>query len=228
MPICSLILDLDDTLFDCTGLLTDAARLRATHSILQFNAENTADYLCELQAELSDEIGSTEALREIGRRLELSAKVVESATAEYNRDEVEEIHTFPDVPDTLAALAERGYKLSLVTAGRKDRQRAKIQRLGLDDVFSDSLGNLWIHDADADKTGPLHEAADRMGFDPQQVLSVGDKLDADIAVSNRLGMVTARLLHGRQKERSPASPDETPDHTIARISDLLKLLPRLE
>ena len=109
-----------------------------------------------------------------------------------------------------------------------DRQRAKIQRLGLDDVFSDSLGNLWIHDADADKTEPLREAADRMGFDPQQVLSVGDKLDADIAISNRLGMVTARLLHGRQKERSPASPDERPDHTIARISDLLELLPRLE
>lgn len=221
-PIKALIFDLDDTLFDCTGLLTDEARRRAARVLA--TPDHSEAGLFELQVELSDERGSTGALMEIGVRIEASRSAIDSAIAEYNRDEVESIQTFEDVPGTLTTLSNRGYALCLVTAGRPDRQRLKIQRLGLDSTFSDSLGNLWVYDGTNTKSVHLREAADRMGFDPPSVLSVGDKLDADIAVSNRLGMVTARLLHGRQKDRTPASSDETPDHTLHRIADLLGIL----
>jgi len=224
--IAAIIFDLDDTLFDCTGLLTDAARRRAAACLVEkTSGPETAQTLMDLQADLSERLGSTEALFEIGNRLALGKADVEQAVAAYNRDAAEAIHTFPEVPETLTELENRGYRMAVVTAGSTDRQRLKIERLNLATRFSEPDGSLWIHDAEGDKGPLLRAAADRMGFDPPQILSVGDKLDADIAVSNRLGMCTARLLHGRQKDRSPSSSDETPDFTLTRLSDLLLHLP---
>lgn len=227
----SIIFDLDDTLFDCTGQLTRAARRRAAEQIRSAAQENSGsvdvEELILLQEDLADTMGSSAALAEIVKRLELPRSVVARVEAAYNRDDVEAIAPFPDVPHSLGQLDDRGYAMVVVTAGRIDRQRAKVERLGLSERFSESGGTLWIHEAATDKTPALRAAADRMGFDPPEVLSVGDKLDADILVSKRLGMVTARLLHGRQKNRAPASDEETPDLTLTRIADLLDHLPPL-
>ena len=63
-----LIFDLDDTLFDCTGQLTEPARQRAS-SILARDLPNVhPDHLTTLQRDLSTRAGSTAAIRQIGKR----------------------------------------------------------------------------------------------------------------------------------------------------------------
>ncbi len=222
-----VIFDLDDTLFDCTGQLTGPARRRAAEYLGAAVPSLNPDALCRLQADLAPEFGSGGAIREIGRRYSLSPPLIEQALQDYNRDAVESISPFPDAPESLAELRQRGYRLSLVTTGRPDRQRRKVHLLNLTRYFHEDDGTLILHDDRHDplKDASLQRAATGLNLPASRLLSVGDKLDAEIAASNRLGMTTARLRHSRQKDRPPRTPEEHPDYEIDRISDLLHILP---
>ena len=223
----AVIFDLDDTLFDCTAQLTEPARRRAAETLAAAIPDSTASALHRLQAELADRFSSSDAIREIARRHGLSADVVESALSVYNRGEVEAITPFPDTLPTLDELTVRTYRLCLVTTGRPERQRRKIRRLGLRVYFSEEEGTLFFHDDRRvrAKDEALRRAVRRLDLPPGRILSVGDKLNSEISASKRLGMRTARLRFGRQKNQRPRSPVERPDHELNRLSDLLELLP---
>jgi FMN phosphatase YigB (HAD superfamily) len=223
----AVIFDLDDTLFDCTGQLTEPARLRAAEVLAAAIPHSDVHVLRRQQGELAERLSSSDSIREIAGRHGLSVDVAESALSAYNRDEVEDIAPFPDTLVTLDELAIRNYRLCLVTTGRPERQRRKISRLGLCGYFSEGDGTLFFHDDrdDREKDGALRRAARRYDLPPGRILSVGDKLDSEIAASRRLGMRTARLRFGRQKNQRPRTLEERPDHELNRLSDLLELLP---
>ena len=223
----AVIFDLDDTLFDCTGQLTEPARRRAAEILAAAIPDSDVSALQRLQAELADQLSSADSIREIARRHELRADVVESALAAYNRDHVEAIAPFQDTRSTLDELAARHYRLCLVTTGRPERQRRKVDLLGLRGHFNEESGTLIFHDdrKAPEKDEALHRAARCFSLSPCRILSVGDKLNSEIAASKRLGMRTARLCFGRQKNQRPRTPEERPDHELNRLRDLLELLP---
>lgn len=223
----AVIFDLDDTLFDCTGQLTEPARRRAAETLATAIPDSDASALHSIQAKLAGHLSSTDAIREIARRHDLSSNDVESALTAYNRDHVEDITPFPDTLSTLNELAARKYGLCLVTTGRPERQRRKVDRLGLCTHFSEASGTLVFHDDREfpEKDEALQRAALRFNVAPCRILSVGDKLNSEIAASKRLGMRTARLCFGRQRNQRPRTPEERPDHELNRLKDLLVLLP---
>jgi len=222
-----VIFDLDDTLFDCTTQLKGPARLRAAKYLAIKISSRSPDELCELQATLSSKLGSSGAIWEIGHRYNLPTPVIEKALQNYNRDTVESIILFSNTLETLSKLRQRNYQLSLVTTGNPNRQRRKVHLLNLNHYFDEEKGNFIIHDYrdDPHKDTYLHRAAITLNLPTSKILSVGDKLDSEIAASNRLGMATARLRHGSQRNRSPQSPEEVPNYEIDLISDLLDILP---
>lgn len=222
-----VIFDLDDTLFDCTGQLTEPARRRAAETLAGAIPGSDVTALQRLQAELADRLSSADSIREIARRHTLPADEVDSALSAYNRDQVEDIAPFPDALATLAELSARQYRLCLVTTGRPERQRRKVELLGLRGHFSEESGTLILHDDREvpEKDEALHRAARRLSLSPCRILSVGDKLNSEIAASKRLGMRTARLCFGRQRNQRPRTPEERPDHVLNHLSDLLDLLP---
>lgn len=222
-----IIFDLDDTLFDCTGQLTGAARQRAAQVISEERPEYSIASLIQLQETLSQSLGSGGALIEMGQQHNLSPDLITRARAAYNLDMVEDITPFPDTPDTLTQLAQRGYRLTLVTSGRPTRQRRKIERLQLTHFFCEKNGTLVLHDDQktADKTPFIQQAATHLNLPNKVILAVGDKLDAEIASANTLGMTTVRMRHGRQKDRAPQTPQECPNVEISKLSELLTLLP---
>ena len=221
-PVGGVIFDLDDTLFDCTGQLTDPARLRAASLLATHISETTPQDLVDLQIQLSTKISSLDAIREIGRRHDLPNRVVTEALETYNDDHVPEIAPFPDAVDTIEWLIGERITPAIVTTGRKSRQLTKIDRIGLGDVFEEGR-NLWIHEQSIDqpeKTAQLEQATSYLGGPPGEIASIGDKLDSDIRVGNRLGLVTVRILKGRQKDAEPEGALETPDHTITELTEL--------
>ncbi len=222
----AVIFDLDDTLFDCTGQLTEPARRRAAETLSAAIPGSDAPALQRLQAELAGQLSSADSIREIAQRHELPADVVESALSAYNRDQVEDIAPFPDALSTLDELTARQYRLCLVTTGRPERQRRKVDLLGLRGHFSEESGTLILHDdrRAPEKDEALRRAARYFNLSPCRILSVGDKLNSEIAASKRLGMRTARLCFGRQKDKRPGTPEERPDHELNRLKDLLDLL----
>ena len=226
MPVKGILFDLDDTLFDCTGQLTGPARRRAAAIFQNALPHLNLEDLCQDQARLSDILGSSGAIEEIGRCHRLSKALVQQALEAYNRSKVEAITPFPDVPETLTKLHDQGLALALVTTGRPNRQRQKVHLLNLEGYFNEQQGTLILHDERQTplKDDALRQAAQNLNLPFQHLLAVGDKLDSEIAAANRLGLTTVRIRHGRQKNRPPQTQEEHPDHEIDRISDLLTLL----
>lgn len=222
-----IIFDLDDTLFDCTGQLTSTARQRAAKVILAEAPMLNLKSLLQTQETLSQTLGSTGALIQIGQDNGLPTDLIDRARAAYNIDASESISPFPDTHSTLTQLIQRGYQLALVTSGNPARQRRKIKALDLTAYFSPSQNNLLLHNdqLSIDKTPFIQHAANNLNLPYSALLAVGDKLTAEITAANSLGIVTVHFRHGRQKDRIPQTPQEHPDYAIDTLSELLKLLP---
>ena len=221
-----VIFDLDDTLFDCSGQLTEPARQRASALLCSDVANVMPDELTHLQNKLSKQLGSTGAIRQIGVRYSVADAVVESALQSYNRDDVPDILPYPDAIVTLDAILTAGIRVSLVTTGRPTRQLAKIERLGLLRYFEPGR-NVFIHDPASgkpDKGTQMEAAIEASRLTPMETACIGDKLDADIRVGNRLGLTTVRIRKGRQRDAEPSSPEETPDFDVLELNKLPAIL----
>ena len=156
-----IIFDLDDTLFDCTGQLTQPARRRAAQILASAHPELSIETGYQQQVSLSQMQGSSEAIRLLGTRYNIPPSIVERALNAYNPRNVEAITPFPDVLSTLATLVQCSYQLALVTSGNPDRQREKVRLLGLCDYFSEGDNTLILQDdrKSSDKTQSLTQAA---------------------------------------------------------------------
>ena len=225
-PIRGVIFDLDDTLFDCTGQLTEPARRRAASVFSRHTPDATAHDLTALQRELSDRLGSSDAIREIGMRYGLASSVVDEALLTYNRDDVPAIEAYPDAASTLDTLLDQGLILSLVTTGRRSRQFSKVDRLALSGyVVADR--NIFIHEpdeSDARKDKQLKEALASAELLAAETLSVGDKLDSDILIGNQIGLITVRIRKGRQRDVEPTDPAEEPAYDIQDLGELIPII----
>ncbi len=222
-----VIFDLDDTLFDCTGQLTQPARRRAAQILASAHPDLSIETGYRQQVLLSQTHGSSEAIRILGTQYNIPPNIIKKALNAYNPRTVEAITPFPDVLPTLATLVQRGYQIALVTSGNPDRQREKVRLLGLCDYFTEADNTLILHDdqKSSDKQPSLAQAAKALSLPHAQILCIGDKLTDEIATAKTLGMITVHMRHGRQKNRKPQTPIEKPDIQIDRISQLLSLLP---
>ncbi len=119
----------------------------------------------------------------------------------------------------LSELAHRGYRLGVVSEYPVVK---KLVALG--------LGNIpWRAQVDCEQVGTLKpqpevflRGALELGLRPDQVMLVGDRLDADITGAAQIGMPSAWL-----KVRDPGYGGKaSPDFVIQSLADLLGILPR--
>jgi len=92
--------------------------------------------------------------------------------------------------DALGALRElkaAGYKLAVLTNGQQAQQEAKLQAIGLSDMFETCLA---IGTVEALKPDPraFAQLCRILNCDPQEVLFVGDDLDVDVRASLNAGL----------------------------------------
>jgi len=67
-------------------------------------------------------------------------------------------------------------------------------------------------------------ALDRLDVDPGTCLVVGDRLDTDLALGDRLGMTTVLVETGVAGAGDVPDSDVTPDHVVASLADVPALL----
>ena len=223
MPIQAVIFDLDDTLYDCTGLLVEAARLRAAKAMVEAGLPCTPGEAYRKQLELEAQLGPRGRVFErLADLYGLGHDAVRRALDAYNSDEVDDIDLFPDVVPTLHDLRARHIKAFLVTDGVHRRQEAKIRVLGLDGLFD----AIVINDSER---GVLHEECFEQllrdhGLQPDETVCVGDRLHVEIKAANTLGIITCQMLHGRYSALQPRGELEEPDYRIERISQVLDIV----
>ena len=225
MAIKGVIFDLDDTLFDCTGQLVEAARRRAAAALAAATGQTEDAILGRMVA-----LGENPREDVLDKLLdEFPAKgrekLLEEMNRAYNKEEVEQISLFPGVADTLKLLKKK-YTLILVTSGIRKRQERKIEMLGIGKLFD----HMFIHDIEKgeNREALFAEALNQAGLRAEETVSVGDRVFSEIKICNRLGMNTVQMLHGKFKSIQPKSELEEPDYRISTIPEIFKALAYFE
>ncbi|NUN22901.1 MAG: uridine diphosphate-N-acetylglucosamine-binding protein YvcK [Candidatus Jettenia caeni] len=223
MKIKAVIFDLDDTLYDCTGLLIDASRKRAAKAMVEAGLPCTEEEAYQLQKELSDKYGPYHLVfNEIVNKYRANTTLINIAYKAYNSSEVSEIKPFPDVIPTLKELKDRGYYLFLLSVGVHERQENKINILGLRPYFDEIV----INDQEI---GPLMEDCirnliGRYTISPCETVMVGDKIRDELRIAKSLGMITIQMLHGRYKNEPSMNEYDRPHYKIKRIFQVPTIL----
>lgn len=123
-----------------------------------------------------------ELLKELGRENE-KAEVLK-----VYRSHKPDIHLYPGVAEMIAELKEKGIKVGIITDGRPEGQRNKLEALGLeidDVIITDELGGIQFRK-------PCDIAfrilLTRWRINPADVVYVGDNPTKDFQAPQQLGM----------------------------------------
>jgi len=228
MPLRAIIFDLDDTLYDCTNTLTQAATDRAIVAMiehgLQASKQEAKHFLNEYQANATHRVHALDALVDhFGPQRET---ILEHGMIAYNAPTIDQpIELFPGVLETLSELRHH-YKLILVTTGLRERQRNKLRLLGLTDAFDCILID-DIHEG-LSKRERFLAAATNFNVTCEDMAVVGDRIFSEIKIGNQLGMTTIRMHHGAYANIHPSKEWEAPDHNIRAITELPELIHRID
>lgn len=124
--------------------------------------------------------------------------------------------------ETLIALRQRGFALSLVSNIDDDQFQLLWPRLGLDAYFDHITTSEEARSCKPDAR-IFHLALEKAGDpEPESVLFVGDSVDHDVVGANAVGMTS--VLIGRLVE--DPSPHRTPRHVISDLREIVELVDR--
>lgn len=226
-----LIFDLDDTLFDNTGLLSGPGNALAAKAMVEAGLpaswqEVVAKRLAFMQelGPLFDEINM--AICRVYGVTDKAAieKICHGAAHGYNAVDVSGITLFPGARQMLQRLKKK-YPLVLISTGIEELQHRKIKELGIEDFFD----FICITDGKTStKSSCLRQALEMYHFSPSQICVVGDRIDSEIRYGNELGMVTVQLVHGKYSVLTPKDKFEKPQYQIKNITDVEKLAEEIE
>ncbi|MBT4140035.1 MAG: HAD hydrolase-like protein, partial [Candidatus Latescibacteria bacterium] len=137
----------------------------------------------------------------------------------YNAEDVDEVlKPYPDMRQTLKELRNAGYRLFLVTLGRSQRQKNKIDKLGIAPYF-----DRIINEGPPAHEYWFNELCQTTDLTPSEIVVIGDRTHDEIRTGNRLGFTTVWLRRGRFAQEEPA-PGERPDYEIRYLAQLSTLL----
>jgi putative hydrolase of the HAD superfamily len=233
----ALLLDLDDTILDDSGLVCDSWREACA---------DLADRLAPL-----DGVIVVEAIRSTSKwfwadpdrhregRLQLDAarrEVVRLALLELGVDDADlaacigdgyshrrdiGMSLLPDAVETVRWLRDSGRRLALLTNGGAAAQRRKITRFELADLFDVILveGELGFGKPDE---RVYTRALSALGVKPADAWMVGDNLEWDVAAPQKLGMSGVWIdARGRGVAEHNAVK---PDYIVRSLAELRRLI----
>ncbi|MBR3779239.1 MAG: HAD-IA family hydrolase [Clostridia bacterium] len=204
------VFDLDDTLY----LERDYVRSGFCAIAQAFGDERLSDELMRL---------FTEDRRNVYQRAGFSDEECGRCIAVY-RQHLPDIRLSDAAKDTLSALRARGCRLGILTDGRPQGQRNKIQALGLEPmvdaiVVTDELGGEAFRKPNPTAFQMMKEA---LALDYDEMVYVGDNPIKDFVAPKMLGMQACYLrnpdgLYFSAQEIDPSIP------TINDITEVLTL-----
>jgi putative hydrolase of the HAD superfamily len=161
--------------------------------------------------------GGFAALEAAGRAAppaDLAIRLADRFTA--YRDE--QMFVFPGAHEAIDALKARGIKLALVTNGAADTQRAKVERFALTHRF-DHIQIEGEHGFGKPEERAYRHAMDALGVTARETWMVGDNLEWEVEVPQRLGIYAVWIdVHG---DGLPEGSTVKPDRIIRSLTELL-------
>lgn len=105
---------------------------------------------------------------------------------------------YPSLPSILKKIKEKSYKLGIISDGNAERQKRKINLLGLEGLFDAMVFTKELNSPKPSEE-PFREIVDRLKITPQRSFYVGDNPLVDFEGAKKTGMKTIRLLKGEFK-----------------------------
>lgn len=223
----AVVFDLDDTLFDSTGLVKHS-RLEACKAMINAGLRaKSPEAVYEKLSTIVHKLGSHRAnhYNELVKYYngKIDPKIIAAGVVAYHNVKVSQIKLYPKARELLLSLAKKGFRLILVTKGVALKQWEKILRLEIAEFFDEiivvEVGNS-IHTKKDRTFIELKKRLTSQKILTTEVVAVGNSIVTDIVAANKAGFVSVRVLQGKYKNDKPKNRLETPVHTIQKISDL--------
>ena len=214
--IAAVLFDLDETLLDRTGSLTDFlvdqhARFADKLGGIALKRFRERFLALDARGSVHKSVVYPALLAEIGGASDAAGSLLE----DYMQNSCRYARPFQGMEDVVAALRGRGLKLGIVSNGETALQWRSIDALGLqmDAVLISQAEGVRKPDA-----AIFSRAAERLGVTPEQCLFVGDNPAADVLGARNAGMQSVWFDNGL------TWPESEPEgETIRQLADLLAL-----
>lgn len=214
----AIIFDLDDTLYD-VGPLTEVALRQSVKAMVENGLNCSFEQGLQKIKQIIKHNPSADKfeilVKEVGPDKE---EIINAGKEVYYNIDFNTLELYPDARKTLAELRKK-YKLILVTFGNKIQQNKKIDALAIRKYFS----NVYIDDKN-NKEEPFSEILKINGFKPDEIIVVGDRIDNEIKIANKLGMETIRVTKGKYKYLEPKDEDEQPDYQVNNVEEIIDII----
>ncbi len=239
-PIKLIGFDLDDCLFDSTGL-SESARIKGLDAMIDLGLKIDKEKAVRILKEIVKDYGSNSSkhYNYFVRRLNQMEdnikhisyndgyKYIAAAVMAYHGEKVNSIKLYSDVDNSLRRLRELSIKIAIITDGIPIKQYEKILRLNIDSlidlvVISDEIG--------IKKPNPelFNYCLKKFGVKGQETIYVGDRIDKDIIPAN-LNNIFSIYLHRGGKYDTYKSDIELqeelkPDYEISNLNELFMII----
>jgi len=239
-PIKLVGFDLDDCLFDSTGL-SDKARIKGIEAMIKLGLDFNREKAIKMIQEIVKEYGSNSSkhynyfIRRYNRLESIEEKIpysfqfkyISAAVMAYHAEKIRSIKCYDDVVTCLKNLKEMSIKTAIITDGLPIKQYEKILRLGIDNlidltVVSDEIG--------IRKPNPklFDHCLKRFGVSGPETIYVGDRIDKDI-IPALLNNINSVYIHRGGKYDTYKTglkiPEGTkPDFEISKLNELFDII----
>ena len=216
--------DLDHTLFDRYATLTEVSK--KLRELLPVNPKLSDEEICEIMINHDRNfvhLGWKRLQEELNFNSPLFTEILGEDTYRMAvmREFMNVAVPFPFTVPTLRLLKERGYKLALITNGRSELQRRKIEMLEIEKYF-DEIYVGGEHEKQKPHVEPFLYVAEKLGVDTCEMVYVGDNPENDIEASRKAGCLpifvnTTKTWVLPNIEKAPYSVE-----TVAEIPELIE------
>ncbi|UCC18640.1 MAG: TIGR02253 family HAD-type hydrolase [Promethearchaeota archaeon] len=239
-PIKLIGFDLDDCLFDSTGL-SERARIKGIDAIIKMGLNIDKTKAVGILHEIVNEYGSNSSkhynyfIRRLNQMEDdigyLSYndqyKYIAAAVMAYHAEKVNSIKLYDDVEETLKKLKDLSIKTAIITDGIPIKQYEKILRLNIDNlidlvVISDEIG--------IKKPNPelFKYCLKKFRVKGKETIYVGDRIDKDIIPANLNDIYSVYLHRGGKYDNYQADikiqGDFKPNYEISNLNELFNII----
>ena len=239
-PIKLIGFDLDDCLFDSTGL-SDRARVKGIDAMINLGLKIEREEAIRIVYDIVKEYGSNfskhynffiRRLNQLNDNIEFISyndryKFIAAAVMAYHEEKVNSIRLYDDVEICLKRLKGLAIKTAIITDGVPIKQYEKILRLKIENMFdliiiSDEIGikkpnpelfNYWLK---------------KFGVNGQEVIYIGDRIDKDIVPANLNNIHSVYLHRGGKYDNYNADlkleGDLKPNYEITNLNELFDII----
>ena len=241
-PIKLIGFDLDDCLFDSTGL-SENARIKGIEAMIDLGLEINHQEAINIIHEIVKEYGSNSSkhydyfmrrLLHQKKKMNISFndhyKYIAGAVIAYHQEKVDSVKLYDDVEESLLKLREMGLKSIIISDGNPIKQNEKILRLGLDKLIdfifiSDEIG--------IKKPNPklFEYSLKKAGVNSSEAIYIGDRIDMDIVPAKKCNIHSIYIHRGGKYDfnKTGLTPKEEnkPDYEISSFKEIFKIIVEL-